>query len=195
MPSRISALFSLTIMLIFAAAMKAAMQPGSSPAQTAPPAPSASASESASASAPAPASQAPAGAAAAAPKPTRPRFDSEKALADLRRQIAGHENEPATKVFMDVEELTGVSAAGLLELMDVAFSRSLGTTCVHCHNPSNWASDEKDEKEAARGMLRMVATINGQLLPKIKGLDTDHKPAVNCTTCHRGQIRPALQME
>jgi 3-oxoacyl-ACP reductase-like protein len=181
MPTRISALLSLTIMLIFAAAMKAAMQPSSPPAQPAPPAPAAP--------------QAPAAPAAAVAKPARPRFDSEKALADLRRQIAGHENEPATKVFMDVEQLTDVTAGRLLEIMDFGFSRSLGTTCVHCHNPTNWASDEKEEKDAARGMIRLVATINDQLLPKIRGLDTDHKLEVNCTTCHRGQIRPALRME
>jgi hypothetical protein len=40
----------------------------------------------------------------------------------------------------------------------------------------------------------MNAQINNELLPKIRGLDTDHKPMVNCTTCHRGHVRPALQL-
>ncbi len=169
MHNRVPALLSLILLLVFGAAMEAAMQPSPPPARPAEP--------------------------AAAAKPARARFDSEKALADLRKQIAGHENEPATKVFMDVELLTDVTAGRLLEIMDLGYSRSLGTTCVHCHNPVDWASDEKKEKEAARGMIRLVSTINDQLLPKVKGLDTDHKPEVNCTTCHRGHIRPALRME
>jgi hypothetical protein len=44
-------------------------------------------------------------------------------------------------------------------------------------------------------MWRLVGTLNNELLPKVKGLDPDHKPIVNCTTCHRGQIKPALNLE
>jgi hypothetical protein len=167
MATRPSVLLGLTLMVVFAAAMHGALQQNESVTKP-----------------------------AAAAKPSlRPRFDNEKALAELRRQISGHENEPAAKVFMDVQLLKDVSAARLLDIMDYGYSRSLGTTCTHCHVPPNWESDEKKEKEAARGMIRLVSTINDDLLPKVKGLDTDHQPLVNCTTCHRGQLRPALKLE
>jgi hypothetical protein len=40
----------------------------------------------------------------------------------------------------------------------------------------------------------MVARINGELLkgiPNLKGPNA----VVNCTTCHRGQVKPALDMQ
>ena len=38
----------------------------------------------------------------------------------------------------------------------------------------------------------MVREINAKL-GTIEGLDSE-KPVVNCTTCHRGQIKPALDL-
>jgi Photosynthetic reaction centre cytochrome C subunit len=127
-------------------------------------------------------------------KPAKAKFDEAKALADLRKEIAGKENEPAGKVFMDIDVMQGVTAGKLLAIMEKGYARSLGVSCDHCHVPGQWESNEKKEKEAARGMIRMNATINNELLPKVRGLDTDHKPLVNCTTCHRGQVRPALNL-
>lgn len=127
-------------------------------------------------------------------KPARPKFDEAKALADLRKAIAGKEEEPADKVFMDIQLLKAVPAGRLLLIMEKGYSRSLGVSCNHCHVPGEWQSDQKKEKTAARGMIQMTGTINSDLLPKVKGLDTDHQPIVNCTTCHRGQVKPALNM-
>ena len=42
-------------------------------------------------------------------------------------------------------------------------------------------------------MSAMVATINTQLLAKIANLKGP-QPIVNCTTCHRGLVKPALNM-
>ena len=39
----------------------------------------------------------------------------------------------------------------------------------------------------------MTATINNELLPKIQNLKSE-KPTVNCTTCHRGSTKPALNL-
>ncbi|HLX10686.1 MAG TPA: c-type cytochrome [Thermoanaerobaculia bacterium] len=122
------------------------------------------------------------------------KFDQAQALAELHKSIAGKENEPAGKVFMDIDVLQGVTAGQLLAIMEKGYSRALGVTCTHCHVAGNWESDEKKEKQAARGMIRMNTQINNEILPKIKGLDTDHKPLVNCTTCHRGHVRPALNL-
>ena len=127
-------------------------------------------------------------------KPAKAKFDEAKALADLRKEIAGKENEPAGKVFMDINVMQGVTAGQLLAIMEKGYARALGVSCNHCHVPGQWESNEKKEKEAARGMIRMNGTINNDLLPKVRGLDTDHKPLVNCITCHRGQVRPALNL-
>ncbi len=176
MATRFTVLFGLTLLLVSAAAIAAAgRQP--EPAKT----------EIARLDAAAPA-------AAPATTPAKPKFDEAKALADLRKEIAGKEDEPAGKVFMDIDVMQNVTAGQLLRIMEKGYARSLGVTCTHCHIPGQWESNEKKEKEAARGMIRMNATINNELLPKVRGLDTDHKPLVNCTTCHRGQVRPALQL-
>jgi len=182
MATRFTVLFGLILLLVAAAAIAAAArQP--EPAKT----------ETAARLDPAVQGDAAAKPATAA-KPAKPKFDEAKALADLRKEIAGKENEPAGKVFMDIDVMQNVTAGQLLSIMEQAYARSLGVTCTHCHIPGQWESNEKKEKEAARGMIRMNATINNELLPKVRGLDTDHKPLVNCTTCHRGQVRPALQL-
>ena len=58
------------------------------------------------------------------------------------------------------------------------FTSSLGVRCTHCHVPYdpakpdslNFASDDKPTKDVARGMMRMVREINGDLLPDIPEL-------------------------
>jgi tetratricopeptide (TPR) repeat protein len=70
----------------------------------------------------------------------------------------------------------------------------LGVRCAHCHvGPDNlegmdFAVDKKDEKKAAREMLRMVAAINTQFLATLPGEPDPQK--VDCFTCHRGQAEP-----
>jgi hypothetical protein len=173
MKNHFSVLFGLSLLLVFTAAVAAARQ-GTEPAK--------------------PEAAKPETQGAAAGKPAAAKFDQKKALADLRKEIAGKENDPAGKVFMDIDVMQGVTAGQLLAIMEQGYARSLGVNCTHCHVPGQWQSNDKKEKEAARGMIRMNAQINNELLPKIRGLDTDHKPMVNCTTCHRGQVRPALQL-
>ncbi|MGZ4816765.1 MAG: c-type cytochrome [Terriglobales bacterium] len=77
------------------------------------------------------------------------------------------------------------------------FSRSLGVRCDFCHefqddNP-DFASDKKDEKNAARNMMRMVYDINTNYMPKLQPLPGEEKKqtGVNCWTCHRGEKQPA----
>ena len=120
-------------------------------------------------------------------------FDQAKALADLRKSIAGKEDQPAVDVFMNVTEYKGVTAERLLRIMEFGFTRSLGVNCTHCHVAGQWDSDDKGAKETARAMSRMVIAINNEYLKKIPTLNSSN-PSVNCTTCHRGQKRPALEM-
>ena len=75
----------------------------------------------------------------------------------------------------------------------MGYARSLGVNCTHCHVPEKWESDEKPQKQIARDMAAMVAKINGESLKAIKNLKSQ-TPSVNCTTCHRGQVMPALNL-
>ncbi len=126
-------------------------------------------------------------------QPDTSEFDQEKALAELREQIKGSENEPSSEVYLNVQMLGRVPAGRLLRIMEMGYSRSLGVTCIHCHDPNDWSSDEKKEKIITREMSKMVREINGELLPAIESF-SDKRASVNCTTCHRGDIKPALNM-
>jgi hypothetical protein len=94
---------------------------------------------------------------------------------------------------MNITEYRGVTADRLLRIMEFGFSQALGVTCTHCHVPGQWDSDDKGAKQTARAMSRMVRAINSDYLKKIDTLNSAN-PSVNCTTCHRGQKRPALEM-
>lgn len=120
-------------------------------------------------------------------------FNDEK-LAELSKQIAGKEEQPAQAVFKNIKILTGVPASRLLKIMQIGYSRSLGVSCAHCHTPGQWENDDKPAKRIARDMSKMSHTIIFDLLRNIDGLK-DREPLVNCTTCHRGQVKPALDMD
>ena len=120
-------------------------------------------------------------------------FDQKAALAKLREQIKGKEQEPAEKVFKNIQITKGFPAGRVLAIMEFGFSRSLGVDCTHCHTPGNWASETKSTKQIARDMWNMQAKINGELLTNIEGLK-DRRAFVNCTTCHRGDVKPATNL-
>jgi hypothetical protein len=120
-------------------------------------------------------------------------FDQAAALADLSKKIAGQETKPAAEVFKNIQILKGMPAGRLLKVMEFGYARSLGVNCTHCHVAAEWDKDEKPAKQIAREMFGMANTINTQLLKNIKDLKGPN-PVVNCTTCHRGQIKPALNL-
>ena len=122
-------------------------------------------------------------------------FDQATAIAKLREQIKGREQEPSSAVFKNIQTtfLKTRPAGQLLAVMEIAYSRSLGVNCTHCHVPDKWESDEKATKPIAREMSAMVLRINGELLKPIKNLKSEN-PVINCTTCHRGEIEPALNL-
>jgi tetratricopeptide (TPR) repeat protein len=75
------------------------------------------------------------------------------------------------------------------------FASALGVRCVHCHagkdTPNlegvDFASDDKEEKRAARLTMRMVQAIIQDHLSQLPHA-TDTR--VECATCHRGLARP-----
>lgn len=113
---------------------------------------------------------------------------------EVLRSIAGREQEPAESVFRDIQIFRGMPAGRIPRLMNLGFGRSLGVGCEHCHVPGEWADSSKPTKQIAREMSRMVRVINEEQLARIPNLRSE-RPMVNCTTCHRGQTRPALNME
>ena len=129
-----------------------------------------------------------------APTP-EPAFDQAAAIAKLREQIKGKEQLPASEVFKNVQTpmLRQRPAAQLLAVMEFGFARSLGVTCTHCHVADKWEADDKPQKQIARDMSAMVALLNNTSLKGIKNLKSP-SPTVNCTTCHRGEVKPALNL-
>lgn len=109
-------------------------------------------------------------------------------VAALEKQIAGQENKPAEEVFKNIQLLKGMPAIRVLRVMQTGFSASLGVDCTHCHTPEAWDKDDKEAKQTARKMWTFVAKVNQDLKQAIG------KGTVNCTTCHRGQVKPATSM-
>ena len=108
----------------------------------------------------------------------------------ILKQIAGHEQEPAEKVFKNVQMMKTVPASRFLRIMNRGYSRALGVDCKHCHNEKDFASDEKRPKLAAREMAVMHRSINEQL-NKMQNLQPRPQGTfINCSTCHRGAIDP-----
>lgn len=124
---------------------------------------------------------------------TETTFDQAAALAELRKSIAGKEQAPAETVFKNIQLLKGMPAGRVLRIMELGYSRSLGVNCTHCHIPGAWEKDDKPTKQVARDMMAMVNAINSQHLKQIKNLKSE-TPTVNCTTCHRGQTKPATNL-
>ncbi len=120
-------------------------------------------------------------------------FDQEQALAELRKRIAGQENKPAEEVFKNIQLLKGMPAGRLLRVMEMGYARSLGVNCTHCHVAGEWEKEDKPTKQIAREMAVMMRAINESHLKQIKNLKSAN-PTVNCTTCHRGQTKPALNL-
>jgi tetratricopeptide (TPR) repeat protein len=84
----------------------------------------------------------------------------------------------------------------------VGFTRALGVRCPFCHVGQegqslatfDFVSDQKVEKETARGMLKMVRSVNKDL-GKMKLPPDKHRVQVQCITCHRGRPRPMTLAE
>ena len=120
-------------------------------------------------------------------------FDQAAALENLRKAIAGQENKPAEEVFKNIQMLKGMPAGRLLRVMELGYAKSLGVNCTHCHVPDAWDKEDKPTKQITREMSAMVTVINNEQLKKIKNLKGPNS-IVNCTTCHRGQTKPALNL-
>jgi hypothetical protein len=119
--------------------------------------------------------------------------EREKYVQEVLAAIKGREKEPAEAVFKNIQRFKGVPAGRLPMIMNMGFGRSLGVSCTHCHVPGEWEKEDKPQKQIAREMSALSEKINKELLPAIKNLDSK-QPLVNCTTCHRGEVKPATNL-
>jgi hypothetical protein len=120
--------------------------------------------------------------------------ERERMVRDVLQSIAGRDTLPAREVFKNVStSLKDVPAGRFVVIMDKGYSRALGVSCAHCHVTTQWDSEEKPQKQIAREMVRMDSAINAGYLAKIKNLKSK-QPIINCTTCHRGSPKPALNL-
>lgn len=114
-------------------------------------------------------------------------------MKEVLASIAGRENQPADSVFKNIKIFKGMPAGRVPRIMNIAFAKSLGVGCDHCHTVGKWELDDKHPKQIAREMWGLMNTLNADLLPKIAHLE-GKPPTVNYTTCHRGQKKPALDL-
>jgi photosynthetic reaction center cytochrome c subunit len=113
-------------------------------------------------------------------------------VTEMLKALGPNAKKPAGEVFRNVQLMKDVPADRFLRIMDVGYRQSLGVTCDYCHVEDRWEADEKRPKRAAREMILMVRMIN-EHLGKLHEINTE-EASVNCTTCHRGYVKPALQM-
>jgi len=116
--------------------------------------------------------------------------DRAKYTAIINERIKGKEKMTVDSVFENLKVLGGFPAEILPSAMN-SWSRALGVSCGYCHNTDNFSSDEKEKKAIAREMVTMGNMIRDKL-KTIKGIS--ERPIVNCTTCHRGELKPAFRM-
>ncbi|HEX6087713.1 MAG TPA: c-type cytochrome [Thermoanaerobaculia bacterium] len=113
-------------------------------------------------------------------------------VTEILKALGPNAKKPAGEVFRNVQLMKDVPADRFLRIMDTGYRQSLGVSCDYCHVEDRWEADEKRPKRAAREMILMTRSINEQL-HKLTEINTE-EATVNCTTCHRGYVKPALQM-
>jgi hypothetical protein len=105
--------------------------------------------------------------------------------AQLMKDVAGKEDQPAGTVFKNVQLLKDMKAGEFLTFMDQTVGKGLGRNCTDCHVANDWQSDSLGRKKTARLMIGVMQGINNDLLTKMPARN-GNTPKINCVTCHRG---------
>jgi hypothetical protein len=117
--------------------------------------------------------------------------ERQRYIKEILDSIKGKESFMADSVFKNVNTFTGnqsIKATHFLAVMNY-WGEALGVSCNACHNTKDWGSDEKQEKNIARGMYNLRQIINKEISINIQN-EGKVKPLVNCGTCHRGNKIP-----
>ncbi|HTF27840.1 MAG TPA: c-type cytochrome [Flavitalea sp.] len=95
--------------------------------------------------------------------------------------------------FKNLKVLSKNTSHDELEIVMKEFKTALGVKCGFCHAESktdpkklDYASDENEHKDIARGMMRMSMRINKKYFKDNK----EATASVSCFTCHRGDKEP-----
>jgi Photosynthetic reaction centre cytochrome C subunit len=107
----------------------------------------------------------------------------DEAIEELKKRIAGREDEPAGKVFKDIETFKGIAAKRLPGAM-IGLTRLIGVDCTYCHVKDQWEKNDKPAKLTTRKHFQMQSEILEKYF--------DKKNKVTCWTCHRGQPNAEL---
>ncbi len=70
-----------------------------------------------------------------------------------------------------------------------SFAKALGVQCTYCHVQGDFASDDNQKKAIARNMIAMVRQIDASF-PSSAGVFPAGYHEVDCSTCHRGSVKP-----
>jgi photosynthetic reaction center cytochrome c subunit len=103
-------------------------------------------------------------------------------LAAQQQSQAPAQPRTAEQQFKNIKVLQGIPADQVVIGMHV-IEESLGVNCEYCHVANDFPKDNKELKETARKMIRMVMDLNKN---SFSGNQT-----VTCYTCHRGSPKPA----
>jgi hypothetical protein len=93
--------------------------------------------------------------------------------------------EPAGQVYDNVLQYLNTPAEDLEDVM-VGYSAALGVGCDYCHQPDNFASDERVTKLLTRRMLEIQREVQAEFF--------EAGPDISCWTCHRGEAVPAMTL-
>jgi hypothetical protein len=121
------------------------------------------------------------------------RDSNDRFVAEVLKQIAGSEDDSAAKVFENVQIpwLKAIPARTFVGIMNGGYAAALGVTCSHCHVTTDFASDDKRPKRAAREMAVMHKEINTRLsVMKELATPAAENRSINCAVCHRGMVDP-----
>src|SRR4030081_3962751 len=87
------------------------------------------------------------------------------------------------QVYKNIQVLKGVPADQLIPAMQF-ITASLGVQCDFCHLENAFEKDDKETKQTARKMMRMMFAINKD--------NFDGHREVTCYSCHRGAKKPMI---
>jgi photosynthetic reaction center cytochrome c subunit len=91
--------------------------------------------------------------------------------------------QTAEQVYKNIQVLRGIPADQLVPAMQF-ITASLGVQCDFCHLESAFEKDDKETKQTARKMIRMMFAINKD--------NFDGHREVTCYACHRGEHKPTI---
>jgi hypothetical protein len=108
---------------------------------------------------------------------------------------------PPAPIYKNLKVLPKNTTHEELDSVMHLFNTALGVRCNFCHGPSkdnprktDFAADNKPEKEIARDMMRMTTRINKKFF-NYKPNQEHPVPPVGCVTCHHGSPHPATQAD